>query len=247
MKYLFYALLCLFSHLALAEPLHKVYRADRTPPDVIRGMQGFFAKGVSHQLPLDTRSTPCVNISLWNHANGDPVTQRARDDSCYISTTQYLNIAEQRIVNIEHGSGFIYHIQGSWDFIDVNGSLGHYSPYQSEHEEAALIYISWPRIIGWQEYTNGVAGNFINNPDYIENLYPDVNSVVLPQLAGFPPGNNAWSEDPWNQYANCGQKRDRKCYPKKSAQAYGEDFFWFTYRREQARMLYVIGSSERAG
>ncbi|MDD9330729.1 MAG: enterotoxin A family protein, partial [Bartonella sp.] len=109
-------------------------------------------------------------MNLWNHVHGSE-TGMARHNSGYVSTTINRGFAINWVNDHLNHNGYVYHIRATPNFIDVNASLGRFSPYEHEREVAALGVIHWEQIIGWQRSSGGVVGPFVRNPDYREQLY----------------------------------------------------------------------------
>ncbi len=166
--------------------------------------------------------------------------------SGYLGTAADINAALMRLnAPPTSGNGYIYHIRAITSFVDVNATLGQFSPFPNEHEIAALGIIRWDQIIGWEQFIGGVPRPFVANFDYRANMWGTLESSGAQyQLAGFPPNHIAWSMDPWRDFANCGGKKKSGCYPKKPAQRTGEEFFWTGYRKEVGMWLIVIEAPE---
>ncbi|EJF79605.1 enterotoxin A family protein [Bartonella doshiae] len=200
-----------------------VYRAVMQSPKEVKRDGGFLPRGMDGTRP----NQPPPDISLWNHVHGT-ATGMSRYNSGYVSTTRYYPIAANWVYDYLNHDGYIYHIRVTPNFIDVNASLGRFSPYEHEREVAALGVIHWEQIIGWQRSSGGVVGPFVRNPDYREQLYAGLTSGgAQPQLAAFPVEHQAWNLVPWVTYAHC-QLRS-SCSPIKSAQIFGTEWFWKSY------------------
>ncbi|WP_052044823.1 enterotoxin A family protein [Candidatus Arsenophonus nilaparvatae] len=233
-------LLCLlvFSHCSLADNSEKVYRAAMESPEDVKRAGGFYPRGMDGTRP----NQPPPNINLWDHVHGAD-TGMARHDSGYVSSTTARGFAINWVNDHLNHNGYVYHIRATPNFIDVNGTLRNYSPHAEELETAALGIIYWSQIIGWERVRGGVVGAFIANPDYRERLYSNLaSSGPQPQLAGFPDGHPAWGIQPWFPFANCELKTApmSSCYPKKTAQGYGEAMFWDSFRQKIAKWFAVI-------
>lgn len=185
---------------------------------------------------------PPLNINLWDHVHGSD-TGMARHNSGYVSSTTSRGFAINWVNDHLNHNGYVYHIRATPNFIDVNGTLRNYSPHAEELEIAALGTIHWNQIIGWERVRGGTVGDFIHNPDYRERLYRNLaSSDAQPQLAGFLDGHPAWGIQPWLSFANCELKIGSmsSCYPKKTAQRYGENMYWSSSYQVIARWLSVI-------
>lgn len=203
-------------------------------PDVVKRDNGFLPKGSDGSRP----NQPPPDISLFNHASGSG-TGLARYDSGYVSTTTSLTLAHYWVNNNLSGVGYIYHIQPTANMIDVNRSLGQYSPHPDEQEYASLGTIHWGQIIGWQEVSYGVLQSFQRNPDYQRQLYRYSHAAgSVPGLAGFPPDHLAWALHPWVEYTNCENTivlEKNMCTPVDNADIAGQKYFY----KENGKLLFI--------
>ncbi|ENN90217.1 CtxA-like, cholera toxin A subunit [Bartonella bovis] len=208
----------IFSCSAFADSVQIVYRATKATPEDAKIAGGLYPKGLD-ELWINQ---PPPNINLWDHVSSVSTTELGNG---YISTTTARKFAIGWVHFNLDKNGYVYHIKTTPNFVDVNESLGKYSPYSSEREVAALGVIHWNQIIGWERIRNGKVDPFVPNPDYNERLYGSFSSSgAQPQLAGFPINYKAWTEHPWVEFSNCVSKLF--CFPIKSAQEFGEEFFW---------------------
>ncbi|MCC4622678.1 enterotoxin A family protein [Xanthomonas cassavae CFBP 4642] len=176
-----------------------LYRADMLTPDVVKQQGGFLARGMDGTRP----NQPIADISLYNHAVGS-ATGLANHSSGYVSTTTSLRFAHMWINSAHAGAGYIYHVIPTGNFIGVNESLLGYSPHSEEHEYAALGMIRWSQVVGWQQVSFGVLGDFVPNRDYAARLYSGSRAAGAEyQLAGFPPDHAAWRRLPWSEFNSC--------------------------------------------
>ncbi|MCL6229906.1 enterotoxin A family protein [Bartonella bilalgolemii] len=214
-------IIIIFSQSVFANDLvRKVYRATMQSPEEIKREGGFLSRGMDGTRP----NQPPPDINLWNHVTGN-ATGMARHNSGYVSTTINRTIAIDWVNDRLNHNGYVYHIRATPNFIDVNASLGGYSPYHDEEEIAALGMIHWNQIIGWESVRGETVGDFVPNPDYREQLYMYLaGGGAQPQLAAFPDRHPAWGEEKWKKYAECTSKSF--CSPKKSPQQFGTDWFW---------------------
>ncbi|MFQ6249404.1 enterotoxin A family protein [Yersinia enterocolitica] len=225
-------ILSFLSHPSIADTPAKVYRAAMGPPEEIRSANGFYPRGMDGSRP----NQPPPNINLWDHTNGAD-TGMSRHDSGYVSTTTSRGFAISWVNDHLNHNGYVYHIDPTPNFIDVNGTLRNYSPHPEELEFAALGFVYWGQIIGWERVRSGTIGPFVPNPDYRRGLYGGLSSGgAQPQLAGFPAGHPAWVQNPWAEFANCDLKSS--CYPIQTAEDVGTDFFLHTYRKIIAPVLF---------
>lgn len=237
-KFFIFLLLFVFSHYSFADDQQKVYRAAIETPEQIKRAGGFFPRGMDGSRP----NQPPPNINLWDHVHGAE-TGMARHDSGYVSTTTSRGFAISWVNDHLNHNGYVYHVRPTPNFIDVNGTLRNYSPHSEELETAALGIVYWSQIIGWERVRGGTVGAFIRNPDYTERLYRDLTSGGAQyQLAGFPDGHPAWALQPWLSFANCEVKIApmSSCYPKETAQKYGQKWFFEAYRQEFGKFVVTI-------
>jgi cholera enterotoxin subunit A len=230
--------LFLFSAALYAVPPHAVFRASMDAPDFVKQTGGFLARGMDGTRP----NQPPPNISLFNHVS-DTGTGVGRHDSGYVSTTTSLVLAHTWVNTNNSGRGYIYFIRPTGNFIDVNGTLGRYSPFASELEYAAMGMIRWQQILGWREVSFGILGEFVDNNDYNPVLYGSSHAGgIEPQLAGFPQGHIAWTQEPWNNFQNCMEHRKKRsqeegyCVINESSQQVGEEY----YRKYWGRLVMKI-------
>ncbi|WP_158244964.1 enterotoxin A family protein [Bartonella bovis] len=195
-----------------------VYRATKDTPKDAKIAGGLYPRGLAESWINE----PPPNINLWDHVRSVLNTELGNG---YISTTTARKFAINWVdLNLDK-NGYVYHIKTTPNFIDVNASLGKYSPYPYERKVAALGVIHWNQIIGWERVRNRQVDPFVPNPDYNERLYGSFSSSdSQPQLAGFPNEHEAWAEYPWVEFANC--ILELSCSPIKSANEFGDEFFW---------------------
>lgn len=237
-----------------AAPPEIVYRAVARgdSPEAIRRAGGFYARGMDGS----RANQPPPDISLYNHAVGAG-TGLSRHNSGYVATTVSRNEAVRWINNHFNYAGFIYHIDPTPNFVDVNASLGRFSPHSGEREFAALGRIRWDQVIGWEEIRVGQEPQLTYNPDYRPAYYRHLTSSgEQPQLAGFPADHRAWGLLPWRNFANCGSPISHQatdttavathCRPKLSAQAAGEKAFFALRSDVLAPTVYLITSRQQS-
>lgn len=215
------------SRAAPLKPPLTVYRAVMEPPDVVKKTGGFIPRGADGSRP----NQPPVDISLYNHATGSS-TGLANVRSGYVATTTSLPTAHLWVNQNLSGSGYIYFIQPTGNMIDLNASLGIYSPHPGEMEYAALGIIHWTQVRGWRQVFFGRMLPYVPNPDYNDRLYTFSHAGEgHPELAGFPANHPAWSSLPWSAFAICDENvaaEDRKCFPKMTSERVGVYHFFRT-------------------
>ncbi|MGJ8523549.1 hypothetical protein R84981_002252 [Carnimonas sp. R-84981] len=210
----------------IASPPEVVYRADNAPPDVIEAQGGFRPRAFNEPLSPIARSP---SFSLYRHQMGGIL---ARDTTAYVSTTRSMRFAHSWLMR-DDGNGYIYHIRPTGNFVDLNASLGEFSMLPHQQEFAALGWIYWGQVRGWQQVTNGVLGTFVANPNYNARFNdPAVAGGSVPELAGFPPSHAAWRVPPWSELASCvtftrptRETDDIRCTPKVPIEESAERYF----------------------
>ncbi len=244
-KFLFFAVAYCFTLSAFALP-ELVFRATSAldTPDAVKRAGGFYSRASDGSRGRQ----PPPNISLYNHVRGT-ASGTSNTDSAFISTTRLRSVAFNFLGLYFVSTGYIYHIRPSADFYDVNGSLRQFSPNASEQEFAALAFINWNQVIGWEEVQFGNSQGFINNPDYRPDLYPPLLNVtgIDPLLARFPRHHPAWNQEPWRTYATCtpaprSTRSVDSCtdYSEGLAQKWGEAVFYRNYKRRIAPLVQGI-------
>lgn len=230
LKYLFLIIMFTCSYSSLADDLNIVYRATMESPQTLKAQGGFHPRGMDGTRP----NQPPPNINLWDHVRGTP-TGMSRHDSGYVSTTSSRSFAINFIYDYLNYNGYVYHIRPTPNFIDVNGTLGGYSPHSGEYEYAAMGTIHWEQVIGWERVGSTIE-RFVRNPDYNERIYGNLSSSgVQPQLAGFPPTHPAWRYQPWINFANCELRAS--CTPNQTVQQVGNEWYWETYRSPHSILI----------
>ncbi|KAH7353723.1 hypothetical protein B0T11DRAFT_331642 [Plectosphaerella cucumerina] len=94
----------------------KVYRADTRTPEQIKKAGSFLPRGQSRAL------TVAPNISMFAHALGASNGQSTDADG-YVSTTVDEKTAKTFLGNFFQGTGHVYEIAATPNFIQVAGSL----------------------------------------------------------------------------------------------------------------------------
>lgn len=192
-----------------------VYRGDIRPPWAVRLDGGFHPTA-----PPDSEFEN--HYSLFNHVyNMDGIVLMSQ----YVSATRDAKIAAG-FAELKLGGdfvqrsaangdvGYVYHVQPTRNFIDVNKSLGrkNNAEWQEEKEIAALGGIRWTQVKGWSVLGKGPptealrTSRYEKNADYDAALDQAVASGAVPQLAGFPVGHLAWSQEPYKRFRNTAWK-----------------------------------------
>ncbi|KAG8411599.1 hypothetical protein J3458_015660 [Metarhizium acridum] len=163
-----------------------VYRGEiqRTPEQVQKD-GGFYSRGMQRIISGDTLSWKELEdgSSLFRHAAGDSA-QFTR----YVSTSADPATSLTFAVNDEDPGekGHVYKIHADKRMVDVNRSLGKYSPYPAQNEQLlVLFHLSRLKAVGKK------------TQDKLQKLG---GSGEAPQLAGFPRLSTAWDEDTWKQF-----------------------------------------------
>lgn len=141
----------------------EIYCSVMEDPELVRAADGFLPKGMDGA----RQNEPIPSVSLYNHAMGSE-TGLARYDSGYVSTTSSLRLAHIWSNSQFPGTSYIYTIQPTPNFIDVNASLGRYSPLPGEKEFAALGQIRWAQIIKWRRVHFNAMGSLLEIGTLIE-------------------------------------------------------------------------------
>ena len=202
-----------------------VYRADLLPPDDLRRQRAFLPRGEDGTRPFQ----PPPNLSLYNHTQG-AVTGTSRYDSGYVSTTTSYDFARRFVQTTLGGSGHIYTLHVTPNFIDVNSTLRQFYTHTDEAEFAALGRIHYIQTMGWVEVIGGVEQPYVSNPDYEARWFDDATAGGFqPQLAGFPPNHVAWNMQPWVLYSDClgtmSSDASEQCHPMENNTDFASDYY----------------------
>ncbi|ODA81991.1 hypothetical protein RJ55_00496 [Drechmeria coniospora] len=199
----------------------EVYRGEtkRTPADVERD-GGFVSRGLQKQRAGTALSAMELDLgsSLFHHASGDDTASFTR----YVSTSTDPGVALTFAVDDDAPTqkGYLYKIHADDRFLDLNRSLGKYSPYPGQKEHAAIEFIRYEQIEGWYEVTyekhfsepqigkesqdklrRGAFGHFKKNAKFDKSRFHNLRGRGrVPQLAGFPAISPAWQEVPWKAF-----------------------------------------------
>ncbi|KAF4581098.1 Heat-labile enterotoxin IIB, A chain [Ophiocordyceps camponoti-floridani] len=183
-------------------------------PEQVEAAGGFYARGwkVRDNIPPAAQE---VASSLYSHAKGD-----ALPCSLYISGTTDAKtaLASARIEKLPDDVGHVYRFRATKKTVDMNRSLGKYSPFPEQFEQSTIGFISWEDVEGHYVITNdmvsddkkkkalvrnlqeGTQEGFVPNPKYRPKSAGTTGSGASPQLAGFPEHHTAWSEKKWKPF-----------------------------------------------
>ncbi|GAB7526022.1 hypothetical protein PBS_50120 [Paraburkholderia sp. 2C] len=178
----------------LKPSLKTVFRPSTVSPDQLKHDGGVYAT----HTPLGN-----VNLDLHNQMmSSDPANI---DGGGYLATFHDRTTAQAHMAAIGP-NGYIYYAAPTPNMVDVRASLGdeHTRSDRSStgmtishdsHEAAAMGYIGWTQIRGWQQVTNGKLAEYKTNPDYRWDIFDyTATSRDQPQLARFAADNPAWSD-----------------------------------------------------
>ncbi|EXU97531.1 heat-labile enterotoxin alpha chain [Metarhizium robertsii] len=197
-----------------------VYRGEtgRSPADVEKD-GGLYSRGVQKQRAGTALSAVELQegSSLFHHAAGETA-----EFTRYVSTSADPGVGLTFAVNddVPEQKGYIYRIHTDKRMVDVNRSLGKYSPYAAQKEHAAIGFIPYDQIEGWWEVTykddfsdpkigkqsqeklrQGKFKGFKKNPKFNKGSFQKLRGTgAAPQLAGFPRLSPAWQDDTWKAF-----------------------------------------------
>ncbi|KAK1991872.1 ADP-ribosylation [Colletotrichum falcatum] len=189
-----------------------VYRGASRSPQQIQAAGGFLPKG------LKTVGEVAPDISLWNHVdvpeqfdnNSNSILVPTADDDGYVAFTKSYILALGYAFYTRQGDiTWIYKVKTTPNMIDVTKTLGKYNLYAEEDEFAALGGVKWDQIVSWYKVEKKRLHSFSwlwpnKNKDYNAKRYSGFRAGGAQySLAGFPPGHEAWNEEPWKQYKPC--------------------------------------------
>ncbi|KAF5129568.1 Heat-labile enterotoxin IIB, A chain [Metarhizium anisopliae] len=196
-----------------------VYRGEiRRTPEQVKQDGGFYSRGVQRILSGNPPSVEELELgsSLYRHAAGDTA-----EFTRYVSTSTDPGVSLTFAVDDERptGKGYIYKIHASQRLVDLNRSLGKYSPYPGQHEYVAMEFIPFEQVEGWWTVTyqddfsepaigrqtriqlrEGNLRGFHQNPDFDNSFKYARTGGMAPQLAGFPRLSAAWEDRSWQEY-----------------------------------------------
>lgn len=141
---------------------------------------------------------------MFNHARG-AANGGGTSESGYVSTTTDRNVALGFVNNNAGGNGYIYEIQATPNFLNVQGTLLAWNPYPDELEYAALGGFGWDQVFAYTPVTNGRLGTTVTNPDF-NTVFNSARATTSgePRLAGFDASHPAWLQSPWSAFAPSG-------------------------------------------
>ncbi|UNI23353.1 hypothetical protein JDV02_009179 [Purpureocillium takamizusanense] len=197
-----------------------VYRGEvgRSPTDV-KKEGGFYSRGLQKQQAGQTFSVLEANegSSLFRHAAGD-TDQYTR----YVSTSADPGVALTFALDDDRpkDTGYVYKIHADRRMIDVNRSLGKFSPYPAQKEHAAIGFIPFEQVVGWypvtfeknfanpelgkktqKEIREGKLKSFRRNSSFdLTKFQALTGSGAIPQLAGFSRWSTAWEDNTWRLF-----------------------------------------------
>lgn len=201
-----------------AEAEH-LYRGEvgRGPTDVEKD-GGFMSRGIQKQRAGIQLSPTQLQegSSLFHHAAGETA-----EFTRYVSTSTDPGVALTFAVDDEKpkAKGYIFKIHTDKRMIDINKSLGKYSPYPAQMEQAAIGFIPYEQIEGWHEVTyekdfsdknigkatqeklrSGKFKGFTKNPKFDKSYLKQKGTGEVRKLAGFPRLHPAWQDDMWKDF-----------------------------------------------
>ncbi|EMK13711.1 MULTISPECIES: enterotoxin A family protein [Leptospira] len=194
-------------------PLEVFYLVTTLTPEQVSTSDGFWSAGAS-----STDSTN-LDFSLLNHVTPSVNSERSGYISLFRNFIHALIYAQSNISQVY----YIYQIAGGFNIVDVQGSLGPYTPSNSTAEAVALNRIYWNQVYGWTRFSSNFIFN-LNDPEPLEhNLMFDretfanaTSSPGLPELAGFPQGDPRWGNEFFANVAECEvplrKRSNGKCY-----------------------------------
>ncbi|PHH59836.1 putative enterotoxin [Ophiocordyceps australis] len=197
-----------------------VYRGGwARSPKYLKQVGGIYSKGREMQLRGQALTPDELyrGSSLFHSANGNAIGVTR-----YVATSSdprpALEFATDKLDTWR--AGYVYVIKADEKMIDVNKSLGRFSPYFADRLQAAMGYIPFDQIEGWYKvnYENHFSSPeaIAKTVERIRNRSPKgytrnkkFNSARygaergrggVPKLAGFPKGHPAWKEEKWRAF-----------------------------------------------
>ncbi|KHN98349.1 Heat-labile enterotoxin IIB, A chain [Metarhizium album ARSEF 1941] len=191
-------------------------------PEQVKQAGGFYSRGM--QRSLSGHRLSIIELeegsSLFRHAAGE-----TSDYTRFVSTSADPGVSLTFAVDDEHprDKGFVYRIHRDSKMVDVNRSLGKYSPYPGQKEHAAIQFIPYQQVEGWwvvtyqHHFSNPAIGkrtqkrlrrgrlrrHYHKNPDFdrsFASFASPRDGGRAPGLAGFPRHSIAWDEDTWKEF-----------------------------------------------
>ncbi|EMP02437.1 enterotoxin A family protein [Leptospira santarosai] len=184
---------------AATPPVEIFYMVTTLTPEQAGASDGFWSAGASTD-PTN------LDFSLLNHVTPRVNSERSGYISLFRNFIRALIYAQSNISQ----DYYIYQIAGGFNIVDVQGSLGPYTPSNSTAEAVALNRIYWNQVYGWTRFSSNFSFS-LNDPDPLEhNLMFDretfanaTSSPGLPELAGFPQGDLRWGNEFFANVAGC--------------------------------------------
>ncbi|KAK8148005.1 hypothetical protein G3M48_000564 [Beauveria asiatica] len=176
-----------------------VYRVDSMPPDAVKAQGGF---------PPREADLGKANFAIYGHSHNT----LSGKDSPYVSTSVRPDGAE--IFASPGKTSYLYEIKTTPNMIDTFSTLGGnkmtskgepYLLHKAEREVLALGGVKWDQVQSVTALPNGRDTNKserkkVTNKDYNPKYNEFKAGGTQHQLAGFPPGHEAWTTSPWNQF-----------------------------------------------
>ncbi|EKR63978.1 heat-labile enterotoxin alpha chain [Leptospira weilii str. 2006001853] len=197
-------------------PAEVFYLATALTPEQVSASDGFWSAGAS----IDSTN---IDFSLLNHVTPRVNSERSGYISLFRNFIHALISAQSNI----SGDYYIYQIAGGFNIVDVQGSLGPYTPSNSTAESVALNRIYWNQVYGWTRFSSNFnfslddPGLFEHNPIFDRETFANATSSPgLPELAGFPQGDPRWGNEFFVHVAGCDAPLRRlnngRCYLKQA-------------------------------
>jgi len=149
---------------------------------------------------FDCAHTALRNINLDLH-NFDVASQPGVIDSAgYLGTFRSERKAAERLP-AGVAEGYLYAVAPTPNMVDVTATLGARTREAELGEVAAMGHIDYTQIRGWRHIKDGVAGEFVHNPDYRWDVYNQTRAAGAQlQLARLPVASPVWQEDGYNAW-----------------------------------------------
>ncbi|GAB2896653.1 hypothetical protein GCM10027093_35470 [Paraburkholderia jirisanensis] len=149
---------------------------------------------------FDCARTALRNINLDLH-NFDVASRPGLVDSAgYLGTFRSEHKAAERLP-AGVADGYLYAVAPTPNMIDVTATLGERTREAGLGEVAAMGHIDYTQIRGWRQIKDGVAGEFVYNPDYRWDVYNQTRTAGAQlQLARLPVASPAWREEGYNAW-----------------------------------------------
>ncbi|MFC0397659.1 enterotoxin A family protein [Paraburkholderia rhizosphaerae] len=172
-----------------------LFRPSTVSPAQLKAQGGF-----------DSERTPVSDINLSVHNMDVASNPHLIDSAGYLGTFREEKTALSRLPE-QSADGYIYFVAPTPNMVDVMGSLGYQAHAPWNGEVAAMGWIDYPQIRGWRVVKNGVAGEYVSNPDYRWDVYDQTRIAgAQPQLARLPVNDGIWREDGYRAYVSDNKK-----------------------------------------